>query len=69
MEGFGTDEDNDDYGISKHILKEKDLNYLEKKIKEEKIYFKALNKLLTKHKLKEKYISYLQHMEAEINFF
>ena len=67
--GFGDEEEDDDYGISKHFYKQKDLDYLIKKIKEEKIYFKALNKLLSKYKIKDKYTSYLQQMEAEINTF
>ena len=61
--------DRDYYGYSEHVFKFKDSNYLEKKVKEEKLYFKALNDLLIKNNLKEKYISYLDNIEAEINFF
>ncbi len=65
---LGESNDEDDKN-SKHFFQFKDINYLEKKIKQEEEYFNSLNELLIQYKLKDNYISYLKQIESEIYFF
>ena len=65
---LGNSNDEDDKN-SKHFFQFKDINYLEKKIKQEEEYYNSLNELLIQYKLKDNYISYLKQIKYEIYFF
>ena len=64
---FGHYEDYEEYSI--HYFEFKDIDYLDKKILQEKNYINELKKILEENQLKKKYFFYLNEIEAEINFF
>lgn len=53
----------------KHFFLNKDIDYLEKKIKKEEEYYNTLYKLLFQNKIIDKYITHLKQIEIEIYFF
>ena len=59
----------DNYGWGNHYFEIKDLNYLEQKVKLEKMYIDELKDILNKYNLEEKYKSNLEEIELEIKFF
>ena len=65
---LGESNDEDDKN-SKHFFQFKDINYLEKKLKQEEEYYNSLYELLIQYKLKDNYISYLKQIKYEMYFF
>ena len=59
----------EDYELENHYFEFKDLDYLEQKVKSEKIYLDELKSLLNKKYFKEKYILNIEEIELEIKFF